>query len=259
MRCAQPEARRWFRRDPIAALRPSNLQPLGVVARQLDHFDDMSADVVATQGPGCCDPMMAVENVILAAPCPHLDGREWLTLAHGDQYAAQTGASSVTDRPEFPVEQLRSAVNRPHDAGDRDELFAGLPKLPRPAGDVLQQRKRPASISAQHAEQLAARTASAATDQSRRRCPRGRTRCQPWSADQQRSARGGECLLLWRGFPSGRRETRSTPGPPPTLDRALSGVTRAQGFRTSSSRDRIFNVVRRGLIPPVTSGRVIAG
>ena len=47
-----------------------------VVARQLNHFDDMSADVVATQGPGCCDPMMAVENVVLAAPCPHLDGRE---------------------------------------------------------------------------------------------------------------------------------------------------------------------------------------
>jgi hypothetical protein len=92
----------------------------------------MCADVVATQGPGRCDPMMAVENVVLAAPCPHLDGREWLTLAHGDQYAAQAGASSITDRPEVPVEQLRCAVNRPHDAGNRDELFAGRPKLPRP-------------------------------------------------------------------------------------------------------------------------------
>src|SRR5215203_6890636 len=101
----------------------------------------MSADVVAPQGPRCCDAMMAVENVVLAAPCPYLDGREWLTQAHGGQYAAQAGASSITDRPEVPVEHLRCAVNRPHDAGNRDELFAGLPKLPQPAADLLQQRK----------------------------------------------------------------------------------------------------------------------
>jgi hypothetical protein len=80
-----------FRQAPSASFRPSNLERLSVVARQLNHVDDMSADVVATQGPGCCDPMMAVENVVLAAPCPHLDGREWLALAHGDQYAAQGG------------------------------------------------------------------------------------------------------------------------------------------------------------------------
>jgi len=73
----------------------------------------MSADVVATQCPGCCDAMMAVENVIHAAPGSHLDGRQWVVLAHGDQYAAQAGASTITDRPEVPVEQLRCAVNRP--------------------------------------------------------------------------------------------------------------------------------------------------
>ena len=32
--------------------------------------------------------MMAVENVVLTVPSPHFDGRERLTLAHGDQYAA---------------------------------------------------------------------------------------------------------------------------------------------------------------------------
>src|SRR5512133_3602187 len=125
------------------------LSAFSVVARQLNHFDDMSADVVGTQGPGCCNPMMAVENVVLSAPSPHLDGREWLTLAHGDQYAAQAGASSITDGPEVRVEELRCAVNRPHDAGDRDELFAGLLKLPRLAGDFLQQRESRASTSAQ--------------------------------------------------------------------------------------------------------------
>ena len=41
--------------------------------------------------------------------------------------------ASITDRPEVPVEHLRCAVNRPHDAGDRDEPFAGLPKLMGPA------------------------------------------------------------------------------------------------------------------------------
>jgi hypothetical protein len=163
------------RQGPDNLLRPSDPHRLSVVARQLNHFDDMSADVVATQGPGCCDPMMAVENVVLAAPCPHLDGWEWLNLAHGDQYAAQAGASSITDRPELPVEQLRCAVSRPYDAGDRDELFTGLPKLPGLPGDLLQQRKSRASTAAQHWA-LRVRIASAATDQSRMRCPRGRTR-----------------------------------------------------------------------------------
>src|SRR5829696_1985092 len=109
--------------------------------RVLTHFDDMGADVVASHSASCCNPMMAVENVVLTVPSPHLDGRERLALAHGDQYAAQAGAGSITDRPEVSVEQLRCLVNRPHDAGDRDELFAGLPKLPGRAGDLLQQRK----------------------------------------------------------------------------------------------------------------------
>jgi hypothetical protein len=149
--CTTSDASVGSGRAPGNVLRPSNPHRLSVVFRQLNQFDDMSADVVATQGPGCCDPMMAVENVVLAAPRPHLAGREWLTLAHGDQYAAQAGASSITDRPEVPVEQLRCAVNRPHDAGDRDELFAGLPKLPGLAGDLLEQRKSRASTAAQQA------------------------------------------------------------------------------------------------------------
>src|SRR5918994_6001109 len=91
--------RRRARFGPGPAPHSDRQTPM-VVVRQLNHFDDMSADVVATQGPGCCDPMMAVENVVLAAPCPHLDGREWLALAHGDQYVAQAGASSITDGPE---------------------------------------------------------------------------------------------------------------------------------------------------------------
>ncbi len=73
-----------------------------------------------------------------------------------DQYAAQAGARTVTDRPEVPVEQLRCAVNRPHDAGDRDELFAGLPKLPGLAGGLPRQRKSRASTSAQHAARAGA-------------------------------------------------------------------------------------------------------
>ena len=125
-----------------------NSQLLSAIARQLNHLNDVSTDVIATQGPGCCDTVMAVENVVLAAPCPHLDGRQWLTLAHRDQYAAQPGASSITERPEVPVEQLRCAVNRPHNAGDRDELFACISKLPWPATDLLQQRKSPAPTSA---------------------------------------------------------------------------------------------------------------
>src|SRR5215217_9503043 len=83
------------RRTPTVKL-PKRLM---VVARQLNHFDDMSADVVAAQGPCCCDPMMAVENVVLAVPCPHLDGRERLALAHGDQYVARRArARSLTGR-----------------------------------------------------------------------------------------------------------------------------------------------------------------
>src|SRR5215207_8370015 len=75
--------------------------------RVLIHFDDMGADVVASHSASCCNPMMAVENVVLTVPSPHLDGRERLTLAHGDQYAAQAGAGSLTEWPEVPVEQLR--------------------------------------------------------------------------------------------------------------------------------------------------------
>src|SRR4029453_15801481 len=45
----------------------------------------------------------------------------------------------------------------------------------------------------------------------------------------------------------------------PLLDRALSGVTRAPVvFARPSSRDFMFNVVRRGFDSSVTSGRVIA-
>ena len=51
----------------------------------------MSADVVATQCPGCCGPMMAVENAIPAAACPHLDGRQWLVLAHASHERLQAG------------------------------------------------------------------------------------------------------------------------------------------------------------------------
>ena len=90
----------------------------------------MSADVVATQSARCCDPVVAVENVVLPVPSPDFDGRERLTLAHDDQDAAQADAGSVTDGPEVPVEPLRCAVDRTDDAGDRDELFAYLPKVP---------------------------------------------------------------------------------------------------------------------------------
>jgi hypothetical protein len=71
----------------------------------------MGADVVATQSARRCNPMMAVENVVLTVPSPHFDGRERLTLAHGDQDAAQAGAGSLTDWPEVLVEQLRCAVD----------------------------------------------------------------------------------------------------------------------------------------------------
>jgi hypothetical protein len=116
--------------------------------RVLTHFDDMGADVVATHSARCCNPMMAVENVVLTVPSPHLDGRERLTLAHGDQYAAQAGVGSLTEWPEVPVEQLRCAVDRPHDAGDRDELFAAIPKLPVIVGGILQNGKARASTAA---------------------------------------------------------------------------------------------------------------
>ena len=46
--------------------------------RVLTHFDDMGADVVATHSARCCNPMMAVENVVLTVPSPHLDRRERL-------------------------------------------------------------------------------------------------------------------------------------------------------------------------------------
>jgi hypothetical protein len=116
--------------------------------RVLTHFDDMGADVVATHSARCCNPMMAVENVVLTVPSPHLDRRERLTLAHGDQYAAQAGVGSLTEWPEVPVEQLRCAVDRPHDAGDRDELFAAIPKLPVIVGGILQNGKARASTAA---------------------------------------------------------------------------------------------------------------
>jgi hypothetical protein len=72
--------------------------------------------------------VVTVENVVLAVPSPDFDGRERLTLAHGDQDAAQAGAGAITDWPEVPVEQLRCAVDGTDDAGDRDQLFASLPK-----------------------------------------------------------------------------------------------------------------------------------
>ena len=87
----------------------------------------MGADEVATYSTSGGNPVMAVENVVPAAPGVHLDGRQRLTLAHGHQDAAQPGAGLVTDRPKVPVEQLRCAIHRTDDAGDRDELFAGIP------------------------------------------------------------------------------------------------------------------------------------
>ena len=96
----------------------------------------MSADVVATQSARCCDPVVAVENVVLAVPSPDFDGWERLTLPHDDQDAAQACAGSVTDGPEVPVEPLRGAVDGTDDAGDRDELFPSLPKVPVVVSDV---------------------------------------------------------------------------------------------------------------------------
>jgi hypothetical protein len=84
---------------------------------------------------------MTVENVALAAPSPDLYGRERLTLAHGDQDAAQPGAGLGHCGPEVSVEPLRCAVDRTDDAGERDELFAGIPNVPVVAGDVPQNRK----------------------------------------------------------------------------------------------------------------------
>ena len=200
---------------------------------------------------------MAVENVILAAPCPHLDGRKWLALAHGDQYAAQTGASSVTDRAEVPVEQLRSAVDRPHDAGDRDQLFAGIPKLPRPAGDVLQRRKRPASISAQHAEQWRAVLLPPQPMKSKalstRAYPVPAVECGPATIRWRR-----RMPVLWRGLHHQVEEKLARrqghlplwTAPFDVTERQPSNVLISIAFSTSCGR---------GLIPPVTSGRVIAG
>ena len=71
----------------------------------------MGADEVATYSAGGCNPVVAIDNVVLAAPGVHLDGRERLTLAHGYQNAAQSGAGSLTHRPEAPVEQLRCAID----------------------------------------------------------------------------------------------------------------------------------------------------
>ena len=101
----------------------------------------MSADVVTTQSARCCDPVVAVENVVIAVPSPDFDRRERLTLAHDDQDAAEAGAGSVIDGPEVPVEPVRCAVDGTDDAGDRDELFADLPKVPVVMSDVPQNGK----------------------------------------------------------------------------------------------------------------------
>ena len=111
----------------------------------------MGADVVPPQSACCSNPVMAVENVVLAAPSPDVDGRERLTLAHGDQHAAQSCAGSITDWPEPAVEQMGSAVDRPHDAGERDELLAGVPKLRVFVDDILQNWKCRAATVAQEA------------------------------------------------------------------------------------------------------------
>ena len=245
-----------FRQGFGAAVRPSNPQPLSVVARQLNHVDDMSADVVATQGPGCCDPMMAVENVVLAARCPHLDGREWLTLAHGEQYAAQAGASSITDRLEVPVEQLRCAVDRPYDAGDRDELFAGVPKLPRRASDLLQQRKSRTSTSAEHPNAVplppqpikVEDTIQAGVPGASRGVGTGNDPLE----DENATYRGEDSHQV-------KEELAQNQGHLPLWTGPFPASPERTAFASSSSQDCTFNVVRRGLIPPVTSGRVIAG
>src|SRR5215211_8470311 len=54
------------------------------------HFDDMGADELATYSTGGCNPVMAVENVVLAAPCVHLYGWKRLALSHCHQDAAQS-------------------------------------------------------------------------------------------------------------------------------------------------------------------------
>jgi hypothetical protein len=46
--------------------------------------------------------------------------------------------------------------------------------------------------------------------------------------------------------PTGRRETRSASGPPPTLDRPFPASPERGAFARSSSRDCTCNVVRRG-------------
>ena len=84
--------------------RPSSPRASEVVARQLNHFDDMSADVVDAQGPGRCDPMVAIEkrSTCRAMPTPRLAGVAHLAVWRLVRCPA--GASSITDRSEVPVE-----------------------------------------------------------------------------------------------------------------------------------------------------------
>jgi hypothetical protein len=171
----------------------------------------------------------------------------------------RAGASSITDRPEVPVEQLRCAVNRPHDAGDRDELFPGLPKLPGPAGDLLQQRMSRASTSAQHAERSAAvplppqtikvegavhaRVAGAS---------RGvRTSSDPLE-EENATYRSEDSHQV-------KEELAQHQGHLPPWTGPFPASPERTAFARSSSPDCTLNVVGRGLIPPVSSGRVIAG
>ena len=119
-------------------IKTASCRPRGGLA----DFDDMGADVVATQRARCSNPVMAVENVVLTTPGPHFDGWEWLTLAHGDQDTTQPGGwpRSLTGR-KFRSNNFDTSVHRTHDAGDRDELFAVVAELPVIVTDVLQKRK----------------------------------------------------------------------------------------------------------------------
>lgn len=80
--------------------------------------------------------------LVLTAPSPHVDRWQRLSLAHGDQDATKPGASSVTDGPEVPVEQLSCPVNGAHDVADRDELCDVISKVPILVNHVLQKRQR---------------------------------------------------------------------------------------------------------------------
>ena len=146
-----------------------------------------------------------------------------------------TGRGSVSDGRKVRVEPLRRAVDRTDDAGDRDELFADLPKGPVP----WVTSRRTEGLSVRDGPQVGG-SGSYCFPRSRLKSNTLSTRAYPVPevvCGPATSRSGGGCLRPWRGCPGCSRGTRQHQSHH-TLNRPLSMYTQTRCFPRLSRIER---------------------